>query len=44
MSPHEMVYGKNFSDALDDLKDEFVGSIEPHDKKMKKHVMAYMKE
>jgi Integrase zinc binding domain len=44
VSPHEMVYGKNFSDALDDLKDEFVGSIEPHDKKMKKHVMAYMKE
>ena len=39
-----MVYGKNFSDALDDLKDELVGNIEPQDKKMKKHVVTYIKE
>lgn len=44
VSAHEMVFGKNFPDSLEDLKLDLIGNVEPQEKKVKKHVLAYMKE
>jgi len=42
LSPHELTYGRNFDDDLDDIYDELTGNADQQDPNIKKNVLAYL--
>jgi hypothetical protein len=43
-SAHELTFGKNFPDELDDLRDDLEGNVDPNERKLKKNVLAYIRD
>ena len=43
-SAHELTFGRNFPDELDDLRDDLDGSLDPNERKLKKNVLAYLRD
>jgi hypothetical protein len=41
-SPHELIFGRNFNNVLDDLKDEFIGESDEDDREVKRNVLSYL--
>jgi hypothetical protein len=43
-SAHELAFGKNFPDKLDDVRDDIEGNSDPKDRKLKKDVAIYLRD
>ena len=43
-SAHELVFGRNFPDKLEELRDEIEGNFQPKERKIKKNVVKYLQD